>query len=90
MAELSEHAAKVSALLVLGDVLVSLDAHKHVCVWAYRTRSLVRTLIAGALTPTTLLHPDTYVNKVLVGTREGLLQLWNINTGQVRLPRSSS
>lgn len=71
-------------MLVLGDVLVSLDVRRQLCVWAYRTRSLVRTLSTGSLTATALLHPDTYVNKVLVGTREGALQLWNINTGQVR------
>ncbi|KAL6074501.1 putative u3 small nucleolar rna-associated protein 21 [Balamuthia mandrillaris] len=29
---------------------------------------------------TALLHPDTYLNKVLLGSEEGSLQLWNIKT----------
>lgn len=36
-------------------------------------------------TPTSILHPDTYINKVLVATREGLMQLWNIRTKWRRL-----
>lgn len=27
-----------------------------------------------------LMHPSTYLNKVLVGSRQGSLQLWNIRT----------
>lgn len=31
---------------------------------------------------TSMIHPDTYLNKILLGTREGSLQLWNIKTGK--------
>lgn len=31
-------------------------------------------------TASSLLHPSTYLNKVLIGSREGVLQLWNIKT----------
>lgn len=34
-------------------------------------------------TPTTLAHPDTYINKVVVGSEEGVLQLWNVGSGQL-------
>jgi hypothetical protein len=34
-------------------------------------------------TATHLLHPATYVNKVLVGGSDGSLQLWNIRTRYV-------
>ena len=33
-------------------------------------------------TPTCLAHPDTYLNKVLVGGTSGRMQLWNFETGQ--------
>lgn len=26
-------------------------------------------------------HPDTYVNKVVVGAQDGRMQLWNFMTG---------
>lgn len=31
-------------------------------------------------TATTMLHPSTYLNKVLVGSSQGNMQLWNIKT----------
>mmetsp|Transcript_16268 Transcript_16268/g.31518 ORF Transcript_16268/g.31518 Transcript_16268/m.31518 type:complete len:1119 (+) Transcript_16268:178-3534(+) len=34
------------------------------------------------MTPTCLLHPDTYLNKMLVGGSDGSMELWNIRTGR--------
>lgn len=34
-------------------------------------------------TATTLLHPSTYLNKVLVGSSQGSMQLWNIKAQYV-------
>ena len=31
--------------------------------------------------PTCMAHPDTYLNKVVVGSADGRLQLWNFSTG---------
>lgn len=31
-------------------------------------------------TPSCMVHPSTYLNKVLFGSEEGTLQLWNIHT----------
>jgi U3 small nucleolar RNA-associated protein 21 len=33
-----------------------------------------------SFTATTLLHPATYLNKVLIGSQQGQMQLWNIRT----------
>eukprot|EP00976_Prorocentrum_cordatum_P018693 378822-Prorocentrum_minimum.AAC.3 len=33
--------------------------------------------ILSDFTPTAITHPDTYLNKVLIGSEEGRLQLWN-------------
>lgn len=35
---------------------------------------------APGFTPSVLLHPSTYLNKILVGSDEGALQLWNVHT----------
>ena len=32
--------------------------------------------------PTCMAHPDTYLNKVVVGGADGRLQLWNFASGQ--------
>lgn len=34
-------------------------------------------------TPTCMAHPDTYLNKVVIGSQEGKLQLWNLLSGKM-------
>ena len=34
-------------------------------------------------TPTCMAHPDTYLNKVVIGSQEGKLQLWNFLSGKM-------
>ncbi|XP_042008397.1 WD repeat-containing protein 36-like isoform X2 [Salvia splendens] len=36
--------------------------------------------LGNKFTPSCIMHPDTYLNKVIVGSQEGSLQLWNIST----------
>lgn len=38
--------------------------------------------LEGGFLPTALAHPPTYLNKVLVGSESGALQLWNVRTGR--------
>jgi U3 small nucleolar RNA-associated protein 21 len=37
----------------------------------------------GDFEPTCMTHPDTYINKVVVGGADGSLQLWNFKTQQL-------
>lgn len=34
-------------------------------------------------TPSCMAHPDTYLNKVVVGGADGRMQLWNFNKGKL-------
>lgn len=38
--------------------------------------------LPSSFNPTCFCHPDTYLNKVVVGSEEGSLQLWNFSTGR--------
>lgn len=38
--------------------------------------------LEGGFVPTALAHPPTYLNKVLVGSESGAMQLWNVRTGR--------
>lgn len=38
---------------------------------------------ASGFEVTAMLHPSTYLNKILLGARDGTLQLWNIRTQYV-------
>ncbi|GBG70074.1 hypothetical protein CBR_g5707 [Chara braunii] len=79
------HTGRVLQMLVLGNYLLSLGDDKRLLIW--------RTGRAGGLdseiqlddsfTPTCLVHPETYLNKVLICSEEGRLQLWNIVSKKV-------
>lgn len=38
--------------------------------------------LEGGFVPTALAHPPTYLNKVVVGSEGGALQLWNVRAGR--------
>ncbi|KAL1418163.1 hypothetical protein MTO96_026176 [Rhipicephalus appendiculatus] len=50
-------------------------------VFLYPELYLELSLDSSTFRASTLLHPVTYVNKILVGSEQGPLQLWNIRTG---------
>ncbi|GBF88408.1 hypothetical protein Rsub_01120 [Raphidocelis subcapitata] len=76
------HSAPVVQMLVLGDTLLSLGADARLLVWrigSYDEPEAVVEFEAGFV-PTCFAHPDTYLNKVVVGAADGRLQLWNYST----------
>ena len=79
---------RVVALLLLGDVLLALTSGGALHLWDSRTLeavgekgplSLSGDFHAGGV----LVHPDTYLNKVLVGDARGQLSLWNVRSGKL-------
>jgi U3 small nucleolar RNA-associated protein 21 len=44
---------------------------------------LMELSLGKGLRPTALMHPDTYLNKVVVGFSDGSLSLWNIRSGKL-------
>ncbi|KCV68996.1 hypothetical protein H696_04416 [Fonticula alba] len=91
---LQAHKAPVTQLCVIGsgDFLVSADTSGTVCVWdllnirQFPNQPAVTphmTLEMGdTFVPTALLQPSTYVNKVLVCSASGIMQLWNVRSGK--------
>ncbi|CAI9103007.1 OLC1v1001416C1 [Oldenlandia corymbosa var. corymbosa] len=82
----SKHNAKVNHLLVFGDYILSLDVEGNMFAWTFKETDEnlappVGPIVLGEkFNPSCLVHPDTYINKVVVGSQEGYLQLWNIST----------
>ncbi|XP_064477111.1 WD repeat-containing protein 36-like [Ornithodoros turicata] len=77
------HAKNVLLILPFGKHLVSVDEGGSVIVWDTKTTDVYLELSIDALSfhVTTVLHPLTYINKVLFGSKQGTLQLWNVKTG---------
>ncbi|KAJ3210722.1 hypothetical protein HDU67_005051 [Dinochytrium kinnereticum] len=68
------------SLHVLGNLLVGL-VDGRIIVWDASDLVVKEDLsISSESTFDQLLHPNAYVNKVLVGAQDGSLQLWNIFT----------
>lgn len=74
------HSLSIDGMVAVGPLLLS-HSKAEVVVWQRDTGRLVRKLpLQGALQVTRLLHPETYINKVLIA-RGGRLELWNFSTG---------
>ncbi|OQR91426.1 hypothetical protein THRCLA_09001 [Thraustotheca clavata] len=75
------HQAPIVQLLAVGDVLFSIAEDKTLRMWSITEMKLLETIpFEGDFTPTFIVHPSTYLNKILIGSAEGSLQLWNVRT----------
>ncbi|KAL0589873.1 hypothetical protein ABG067_002098 [Albugo candida] len=78
---LKRHKGDIQQLLVIGTLLFSLDDANSIRIWDVNTLEHIEELEFGRLfTPSVMMHPATYLNKILVGSHEGTLELWNVRT----------
>ncbi|EGD76204.1 hypothetical protein PTSG_00909 [Salpingoeca rosetta] len=78
-----EHAAPVHILLPFGTHLISVDTANVINVFDVASEELFCTideLPAATFKVSCVFHPSTYLNKILLGSKQGALQLWNIRT----------
>ncbi|XP_019447943.1 PREDICTED: WD repeat-containing protein 36 [Lupinus angustifolius] len=84
----SNHSAKIKLLFLFGEHIISVDVVGNVFLWPFKgpideINNLVPSThikLDKGFTPTTITHPDTYLNKVLIGSEQGPMQLWNLST----------
>lgn len=79
------HEKDVWFLLPFGEHLVSVDEDSIVKVWDVASQSVYMEMVFANETfrVTALMHPSTYLNKVLLGSKQGRLQLWNIRADKM-------
>jgi hypothetical protein len=66
----SRHEEKVNMLYLFGEYVLSADAKGNVFMWAFRgaepnIEPVGSISLGDKFTPTCIMHPDTYLNKVL-------------------------
>ncbi|XP_073525647.1 WD repeat-containing protein 36-like [Phyllobates terribilis] len=81
----SAHKAKVNMLLQFGDHILSVDVDGSLYIWAFKgiehhLEPIDHILLGEGFTPKCIMHPDTYLNKVVIGSEEGSMQLWNVSS----------
>lgn len=74
------HNADVHLLLPFGNHLISVDVDSCVIIWDIRSEGQYSEISFnnGSFQITTVTHPSTYLNKILFGSKQGTLELWNI------------
>ncbi|KAI9136584.1 Utp21 specific WD40 associated putative domain-containing protein, partial [Paraphysoderma sedebokerense] len=69
---------------VFGDFLVGLTDDNCMVSFNFKTEELYSEIEFGdQFTATTFVHPSTYLNKILVGSSQGKMQIWNIRTNNL-------
>lgn len=78
------HMKPVHCMMPFGAHLISVDESSKVKVWDIKEEHVYFELTFSSKTfqITTMLHPSTYLNKILFGSRQGSMELWNINTAK--------
>uniref|UniRef100_A0A0K8SL70 WD repeat-containing protein 36 n=1 Tax=Lygus hesperus TaxID=30085 RepID=A0A0K8SL70_LYGHE len=76
------HDKPIHSLLLFGPLLISVCEDNVVKMWDRGSRELVSTLPMDAKTfnVSCLVHPQTYLNKIVFGSEQGGLELWNLKT----------
>ncbi|GIY91432.1 WD repeat-containing protein 36 [Caerostris extrusa] len=73
----------VVLLLPFGPHLIAVYEDNTVIVWDIKAQEISIEIPFCNFTITTILHPSTYLNKILLGSHEGSLQLWNLKTSKL-------
>ncbi|PWN53109.1 WD40 repeat-like protein [Violaceomyces palustris] len=76
---------QLSSLQVFGDSIVSLSSEgDSIFHWSASTHQLLRRIdFQKGFRATSILHPSTYLNKILVASSDGQLQIWNLRTASL-------
>jgi len=78
----SGHETDVHILYPFGPKLISIDQSSMLKVWDIKDGSeyLEMTFNNTKTKITALCHPSTYLDKILIGSKQGHLQLWNLKS----------
>ncbi|RMB92880.1 hypothetical protein DUI87_30774 [Hirundo rustica rustica] len=76
------HNARIHLLQPFGDHIISVDVDNVLIVWNIQSEEVYLQMDFDKATfaVSALLHPSTYLNKILIGSEQGTLQLWNIRS----------
>ncbi|KAJ2374516.1 rRNA-processing protein utp21, partial [Coemansia sp. RSA 2603] len=73
---------ELSSLMHFGDYILAISADNTVVVWNKESREMFTELefVNESFQVTSIVHPSTYVNKIVVGSAQGAVQVWNVQT----------
>nr|XP_039266834.1 WD repeat-containing protein 36-like [Styela clava] len=86
------HNDDVHLLLPYSEHIISVDKSSTVKIWHIQSQELFTEMEFNnnSFEISTILHPSTYMNKVLFGSIQGKMQLWNIRKNEMLFEFSNS
>ncbi|XP_045524654.1 WD repeat-containing protein 36 isoform X1 [Pieris brassicae] len=78
------HEAAVHKLLPFGIHLISIDKNNVLKIFDIKEEAeFLELKFEKSFKISTICHPPTYLNKILLGSKKGTLQLWNVRTSKL-------
>lgn len=79
------HRKPVHLMLPFGPHLISIDEGSVLRIWDIKEEDVFLELTFSNETfkISAVMHPHTYINKILLGSEQGELQLWNVKTAKM-------
>ncbi|XP_062844589.1 WD repeat-containing protein 36 [Trichomycterus rosablanca] len=79
------HQADVNLLLPFGDHFISVDKENNVIIWDVESQDIYLQISFDktSFEVRAVMHPSTYLNKILFGSSQGTLQLWNVKSNKL-------
>ncbi|MGH0172887.1 UNVERIFIED_CONTAM: hypothetical protein FKN15_013485 [Acipenser sinensis] len=79
------HNAEVHLLQPFGDHVISVDRDNVVVIWDVQSEEeyLQLNFDKMVFAVSAIMHPSTYLNKILLGSEQGGLQLWNVKSNKL-------
>uniref|UniRef100_A0A7M4FUQ9 WD repeat domain 36 n=1 Tax=Crocodylus porosus TaxID=8502 RepID=A0A7M4FUQ9_CROPO len=79
------HKADIHLLQPFGDHVISVDVDNVLIVWDVQSEEeyLQMNFDKAVFAVSAIMHPSTYLNKILLGSEQGSLQLWNIKSNKL-------
>lgn len=79
------HDADIHLVLPFGDHVISVDTNNTVIIWDVGSQEeyLQLNFDKSNFAISAIMHPSTYMNKILLGSQQGTLQLWNVKSNKL-------
>ncbi|PIA17099.1 YVTN repeat-like/Quino protein amine dehydrogenase [Coemansia reversa NRRL 1564] len=73
---------EINNLMQFGDHIIGISEDNAVVIWDKNNREIFTEIEfqSESFRVTSVVHPSTYVNKIVVGSAQGAMQVWNIQT----------
>ncbi|GBO29004.1 WD repeat-containing protein 36, partial [Araneus ventricosus] len=73
----------VLLLLPFGPHLIAVYEDSTLIVWDIKAEEITAEIPFTNISISAIVHPSTYLNKILLGSLQGCLQLWNLRTNKL-------